>query len=172
MSTLIKQRAIVPDTWTVLQPDSDPLQIEGDLIVPLAVWLAQRQPLAERTGRTGVLLEPADDPKALADAPPLPALIAVRFPSFTDGRGYSTARLLRSRYGFTGELRAVGDVLRDQLFELARCGFDAFLLRGDQDAVRALAAFEDFSEVYQAAIDRGPLFARRFPPPDTGKVPA
>ena len=82
------------------------------------------------------------------------ALIAVRFPKFTDGRGYSIARVLR-RLGWQGELRAVGDVLRDQLFYMTRCGFDAFALRADQDAQAALTAFSDFSAPYQPAIDDG-----------------
>jgi uncharacterized protein (DUF934 family) len=89
-------------------------------------------------------------------------LIAVNFPQFTDGRGYSIARLLRERYSWRGELRAIGDVLRDQLFYLARCGFDAFMLREGQDAQAALAAFNDFSEGYQASVERPqPLFRRR-----------
>ena len=82
------------------------------------------------------------------------ALIAVRFPKFTDGRGYSIARLLR-RLGWKGELRAVGDVLRDQLFYMTRCGFDAFALRDDQDPQVALTAFSDFTVPYQPAIDDG-----------------
>jgi uncharacterized protein (DUF934 family) len=171
MTTLIKQRRIAADTWRRLA-EGEALPAVGDVIVPLAFWREHREQIAQRSGRTGVWLEPADDPAALAAEPPLPALIAVNFPAFTDGRGYSTARLLRSHYGFTGELRAVGDVLRDVLFELARCGFDAFLLRPDQDAQRALAAFDAFSEVYQAAVDRGPLFARRFAQGDNGEVPA
>jgi uncharacterized protein (DUF934 family) len=91
------------------------------------------------------------------------ALVAVNFPQFTDGRGYSSARLLRERYGWRGELRAIGDVFRDQLFYLARCGFDAFALRQGEDAQAALAAFDDFSDAYQTAADRPlPLFRRRF----------
>jgi uncharacterized protein (DUF934 family) len=86
----------------------------------------------------------------------------VSFPKFTDGRGFSTARLLRERYRYRGELRAVGDVLRDQLLFLARCGFDAFALRADQDPDAALAAFEDFTEAYQGGTDQPlPLFRRR-----------
>jgi uncharacterized protein (DUF934 family) len=162
MTTLIKGGQVVADTWQPFEPHGSPLPPDGDLIVPLAVWREHREQIAQRGGRTGVRLEPADDPATLAALTALPPLIAVHFPTFTDGRGYSTARLLRSRYGFTGELRAVGDVLRDVLFELARCGFDAFQLRADQDAQRALAAFDDFSEVYQAAADRGALFERRF----------
>jgi len=86
----------------------------------------------------------------------------VSFPVFTDGRGYSIARLLRDRHGWTGELRAVGDVLRDQLFALARCGFDSFALRAGQDVQASLAAFGDFSVRYQSATDEPmPLFRRR-----------
>ena len=79
-----------------------------------------------------------------------------------DGRGYSIARLLRERYGWRGELRAIGDVLRDQLFYLTRCGFDAFELRAGQDAQAALTALADFSEAYQSSVERPqPLFRRR-----------
>jgi uncharacterized protein (DUF934 family) len=167
MSTLLKNRGIVEDTWQVigLPPDAaDILPTDGiDAIVPLALWCQRRAELLARAGRTGVWLEPSDEPAELFANAPLPELIAVRFPVFTDGRGYSIARLLRERHGYRGEMRAVGDVLRDTLFELARCGFDAFALRADQDPVDALAAFEEFSEAYQAAADRGPLFARRFP---------
>jgi uncharacterized protein (DUF934 family) len=165
MTTLIKDRALAANTWRTLQADaaqSGELPAGEDLIVPLPLWITQRVALLARTGRTGVWLRPSDDPAALVTAPPLPDLIAVHFPVFSDGRGYSTARLLRERHGFRGELRAIGDVLRDQLFELARCGFDAFELRADQDAPQALKAFDDFTEVYQAATDRGPLFERRF----------
>ena len=107
-------------------------------------------------------LEPGDDPARVVDRLGAAARVEVNFPSFTDGRGYSIARLLRERYAFTGELRAVGDVQRDQLFYLSRCGFDAFLLREGQDAEDALSAFHDFSEAYQASVERPePLFRRR-----------
>lgn len=107
-------------------------------------------------------LEPADDPAKVADRLAGAARVEVNFPRFTDGRGYSIARLLRERHGYTGELRAVGDVQRDQLFYLSRCGFDAFLLREGEDAEGALAALRDFSEAYQASVERPqPLFRRR-----------
>ena len=166
MTTLIRQRRIVSDDWRVLglpgEPAPESFPAEGDILVPLAVWRGQQTALLARKGRTGVWLEGADDPALLFSSGSIPELIAVRFPAFTDGRGYSVARLLRERHGFRGELRAIGDVLRDTLFDLARCGFDAFALRDDQDAEAALAAFSEFAEVYQAAADRGPLFARRF----------
>ena len=159
-SKLIKDRRLIADTWQILQSE-DSVPSEGNVIVPLNVWREQSPSLNDRNGSTGVWLAPADEPSEIGD---LPTLIAVHFPAFTDGRGYSTARLLRQRYGFVGELRAFGDILRDQLYELARCGFDSFVLRDDQDPHEALRAFEDFSETYQAAADRGPLFDRRFGP--------
>jgi uncharacterized protein (DUF934 family) len=164
MPTLIKDRRLASDDWRVVQSvDEVASAAPGEnLIVPLNAWKAQRNALLARQGQTGVWLAPDDDPAELFRGAPLPELIAVHFPAFTDGRGYSIARLLRERHGFRGELRAIGDVLRDTLFDLARCGFDAFALRSDQDAQAALQAFDDFSEVYQAAVDRGPLFARRF----------
>jgi uncharacterized protein (DUF934 family) len=171
MTTLIKQRRITVDEWRVVglpnEPLPDPLPAQGDLIVPLGIWRGQQAALLGRQGRTGVWLEPSDDPAALFSAGSIPELVAVRFATFTDGRGYSTARLLRERHGFRGELRAIGDVLRDTLSDLARCGFDAFALREDQDAEEALVAFDELTEVYQAAADRGPLFARRFSSGDT-----
>ena len=107
-------------------------------------------------------LEPGDDPARVADRLGAAARVEVNFPSFTDGRGYSIARLLRERYAYQGELRAVGDVQRDHLFYLSRCGFDAFLLRDGQDAEESLCALHDFSEAYQASVERPePLFRRR-----------
>jgi uncharacterized protein (DUF934 family) len=153
MATLIKNKRIAIDSWLQLKAEFA-IPASGDVIVPLAVWTAQREQLVKRAGRHGVLLENTDDPRVLtADFDRL-GLIAVRFPKFVDGRGYSIARLLR-RLGWKGELRAVGDVLRDQLFYMTRCGFDAFALRDDQDPQVALTAFGDFSAPYQPAIDDG-----------------
>jgi uncharacterized protein (DUF934 family) len=107
-----------------------------------------------------VRLEPADDPAAVS----LEGVtrVEVNFPKFGDGRGYSIARLLRERYRYRGELRAVGHITRDLLFFLESCGFDAFELREGENPREALAAFEDFSESYQASVARPvPLFRRR-----------
>jgi len=161
MAQLIKNRALARDSWQLPEPGAAPPD-GGDLLVPLARWLQERDTLSSRAGRTGVWLEADADPTALAPDLDRLQLIAIRFASFTDGRGYSLARLLRERHGYRGELRAIGDVLRDQLFYLSRCGFDAFALRADQNAEQALAAFKDFSETYQASVDRPePLFRRR-----------
>jgi len=88
--------------------------------------------------------------------------ICIDFPKFADGRGYSAARLLREKYGYTGELRAVGDVLIDQVFFMKRCGFDSYALRDDQIVDDAIAAFSTFTSPYQNdANDQRPLFCRR-----------
>ena len=109
-----------------------------------------------------LVLEPTDDPALVVGSLAAARVIAVNFPRFGDGRGYSIARLLRERYGYRRELRAVGEVARDQLFAMAQCGFDSFQLREGEDPREALAAFKDFSEVYQAtAAQPQPLFRRR-----------
>ena len=161
MPTLIDRHGRREDVWQALEGDVADAPQGAALLVPLSRWLAQAPALRARAGRLGVLLEPSDDPAAIADDLQTLALIAVRFPLFNDGRGYSIARTLRQRYGWQGELRAVGDVLRDQLFYLSRCGFDSFALADGEPADEAIAFFSTFSEAYQAATDRGPLFARR-----------
>jgi uncharacterized protein (DUF934 family) len=121
----------------------------------------QTTPSPEVEGEV-VRLEPTDDPASIADRLGRVARVEVNFPKFGDGRGYSIARLLRERYGYKGELRAVGEVVRDHLFYMESCGFDAFLLREGEDPVEALSGFEDFSEAYQASAARPvPLFRRR-----------
>ena len=162
MPQLIKDRAVVEDRWTLSREVAALADLLGTpQIVPLAFWLANRDALLAR-GDVGVWLAPTDDPAALsADLGTLP-VIAVDFPQFTDGRGYSIGRILRDHLGFKGELRAVGDVLRDQLFALAECGFDAFAIRADRDAAAALAGLDDFSSIY-ASTSRTPQpwFRRR-----------
>ena len=182
MPTLIDRHGRREDLWTSpaagaeaairRHPAGEAPKSHRYLLLPLAEWLARRDDLlveARAVGggarlALGVELGPADDPSQLADDLDELTLIAIQFPRFTDGRGYSIARQLRGRYEWRGELRAVGDVLRDQLFYLARCGFDTFALRDDQNVDASLSAFRDFSEAYQAAVDRGPLFARRHAP--------
>jgi uncharacterized protein (DUF934 family) len=163
MPRLIKDRALVEDRWVLLRDATTlaDVPVGAPVIVPLALWRLEHENLSGR-GDVGVWLKPDDDPEALAgDVDQLP-LIAVDFPKFTDGRGYSTARLLREKYRYAGELRAVGDVLRDQLYYLQACGFNAFALRADRDAGEALSSFGDFSDSYQATTARPvPLFRRR-----------
>ena len=128
----------------------------------MATLIRNRQIVDEPSPPELVVLEPTDDPRSLADRLPGLKVIAVNFPKYGDGRGYSIARLLRERYGYKGELRAVGVVARDHLQLMAQCGFDAFQLREGEDAQAALAAFGDLSEAYQAtAAQPVPLFRRR-----------
>ena len=132
------------------------------ILLAFPLWLAQRASWASLGVEVGALIREEDDLTAVAAHLQDLRIAAVSFPRFTQGRGYSIARLLRGRYGYVGELRAVGDILRDQMFYLGRVGFDAFELRADQDPDQALRALRDFSEVYQASSDRPmPLFRRR-----------
>lgn len=168
MPRLIQHRHPIANRWRMADTCSDvgALLAHGEpAIVPLPVWQAYRElPAAvapEHAAATGVLLETSDDPDVLSGHLHRFALIAIRFPSFTDGRGYSIARQLREVHAWSGALMAVGDVLRDQLLLLERCGFDTFSLRQDQDLDASLSAFADLSEHYQATAVRPPLFARR-----------
>lgn len=165
MRKIIKDKAIVSDDWSLLKlaegetPEAVAVPA-GKQIVPLQVWLAQKTTLAARAD-IGVWLASDERPEQLKeDAKSLP-LVAVDFPSFADGRGYSIAFNLRARLGFEGELRAVGDVLRDQMFYMSRVGFNAFATREDRSIEDALKGLSDFSEVYQHSWDqKSPLFRR------------
>jgi len=166
MAKLIKDRTIADDHWILIRDTVEPHTIaswnEQNVIVPLTVWNAHREQLVGRKGKTGVWLQSHELPEAIGqDLSSLP-LVALDFPVFSDGRAYSSARELRQNLQFGGELRAIGDVLCDQLFYMARCGFNAFALREDQNLEMALKRFEDFKDGYQASVDKPvPLFRRR-----------
>jgi uncharacterized protein (DUF934 family) len=166
MATLIRERRIVADSWRLLKRGAEgewpEVPARGDVIVPLGLWLARREDFRAYPGRLGVWLDANEDPEAIAGDLHRFALVAVNFPKFADGRAYSIARLLRERCGYRGELRAIGEVLHDHLHFMKQCGFDAFLLREDQDAREALSALDTFSEGYQTSVLRPvPLFRRR-----------
>jgi uncharacterized protein (DUF934 family) len=162
MSILIKQQAIVADTWQAFAAAdmAAPLP-EGDILFPLAFWQARKAEILSRYPRVGLWLEPDAELAAFSEDLPRFAVIAVHFPKFADGRGYSIARLLRERYHYQGEIRAVGDVLPDQLFAMRRVGFDAWALKAGKDAQKALRAFATFTNPYQGDVWRPPLFRRR-----------
>jgi uncharacterized protein (DUF934 family) len=129
----------------------------GPVIVSLAQWQAQRDALLARGTPLGIRLHSDQSPEAIADDVKHFAAIALEFPKFRDGRAYSYARLLRERYGFKGELRAVGDVLMEQLFFMVRTGFDAFDVQQSPDPVAAFeTALKDFSVWYQPTGDGRP----------------
>jgi uncharacterized protein (DUF934 family) len=179
---IIKGREVVEDDWQVLRlaepvdgaPPHDPATVSvpaGKFIVPQSLWLVQRELLAARAaaGEIGVWIASDERPEAIKDDLSKFPVVAVDFPKFTDGRGYSIAYNLRTRLGWSGELRAIGDVLRDQLFSMQRVGFNAYSVRADRDVHDALKGLSDFSETYQASVDQKvPLF-RRFarPAPDS-----
>jgi len=159
------QARVENDCWRVLglQADEDLSKLPGGpILVPLAVWKARRGELVARGEPVGVWLKPDDEPQDLAADFEWLAQVAVHFPKFGDGRGFSIGALLRGRLGYRGELRAFGDIGRDHLFFLARCGFDTFRLADHRDPGDALAAFNDFSLRYQGSVDDPtPLFRRR-----------
>lgn len=165
MNMIIKNKAIVVDDWTVLrlQEQETPENVivaAGKVIVPLQVWQAQRAVLQDRK-EIGVWLASDERPEELKGDIEKFSVIAVDFPKFSDGRGYSIAFNLRARLGYSGELRAIGDVLRDQLFYLQRVGFDAFAPRPDRKIEDVIKGLSDFSEVYQTSFDQKlPLFRR------------
>ncbi len=167
MAQLIKNGLAATDNWIILElaegetPETVALP-EGDVIFPLAVWQARKDEIVSRP-TIGLLLQPADPVEDVAGEIASFTVIAVNFPKFVDGRGYSTAALLRQRYGYKGELRAVGDVLHDQLFFMRRVGFDSYALKDGKNLSYAIdAGFKPFGDAYQGATDQAqPYFRRR-----------
>ena len=165
MAEIIRNGQVVADDWQVLRPTPEaPLAPEslppGRVIVPLAFWTAHADALLER-GDAAPWIAGNEEPAKLQPWLDKLALIAVDFPKFTDGRGFSIAFLLRSRLAYKGELRAIGDVLADQLFFMRRVGFDAFAVRADKDIRKALQILTPFSDVYQGSFDNPvPAFRR------------
>jgi uncharacterized protein (DUF934 family) len=154
---------IADNDWVQLdadQPwDGRPMQL-----LPLKLALASVDRLCAARP-IGVWLAPTDDPVEAVSLFDRIDLIGVMFPTFTDGRGYSTATLLRTRHQWRGELRALGDVLQDQLFYMRRVGFNSFALRADRDPQKALKAFSTFSGTYQGSVSPdAPHFHRPSPP--------
>ena len=164
MAQLIKDGAIIENEWTRLnieQIEESGIPASGKIIVPLATWQAQRNDLITR-GDVAVWLQAGEEPAAIADDLDKLPLIAINFPIFRDGRGYSYARELRQRYDYKGEVRSIGDVLQDQLFYMWRCGFNAYEVRADRDINEALAAMKGFSVTYQADVhEPTPIYRRR-----------
>ncbi len=168
MARLIKNGTVIDDGWTTLAlaegENAEAVALPaGPVLFPLPVWQARKDEILARGTPVGLFLQ--DDEKVEDVAADLGhfAVIAVNFPKFVNGRGYSTAALLRQRYAYPGEVRAVGEVLHDQLYYMARVGFDAFALCEEKSFDHALAAgFNTFSERYQGSTDQPvPAFRRR-----------
>jgi len=153
---IIKDKVIIEDDWIHYTGEGD--LPEGNLIVSLETW--QNGGLSGR--KIGLRLEPGDSLKAIKDDLDRFDLIAINFPTFNDGRGYSLAKILRDRLGYKQEIRAIGDIMRDQLFYMQRCGFNAYEIKAGGNITDALKAFEDFSVKYQVSSDEAsPLYRRK-----------
>jgi uncharacterized protein (DUF934 family) len=154
---LIKHDGLTDDPWVSLDDDAG-LPGNAPIIVSLERWRAERDALIRRGGKLGIRLAADQSPDEIAGDLDRFEVVALHFPKFTDGRAYSTARLLRERYGFKGEVRATGQVLRDQLLFMWRCGFDAFEVAGglsDTDALDGWRkAMGELGVSYQTAADR------------------
>jgi uncharacterized protein (DUF934 family) len=166
MQKLIKDGVITDNTWAfIAKAEGDATAVEvpaGQVLIPVAVWLAQKEQLQQRTD-IGVWIDSDETAELIGEDANHFAVIGINFPGFMDGRPFSTARLLRERYGFKGELRATGNFIRDQLCYLRRCGVNAFAFANPEaNLEEAVKSLSDLQEYYQAAVDQPlPLFRRR-----------
>ncbi|MEN0035838.1 MAG: DUF934 domain-containing protein [Cellvibrio sp.] len=159
-------KIVTNDRWQLINDEAEETAVDKDsVILPLSLW-QQRQSVEVLAGREssadGIYLSPDDDETLLYPWLSVLPLIAIQFPSFRDGRGYTQAYMLRVRMGWAGELRAVGDVLRDQLSHMRQCGFDSFAVREDKSVEDALKGLRGLSVTYgRSVIEPKPLFRRR-----------
>ncbi|TVS16796.1 MAG: DUF934 domain-containing protein [Gammaproteobacteria bacterium] len=170
MPRLIKGESLIDDNWTWIEAKDAGLADlpAGNVIVPLALWLAERDTLLARGNACGVWLDSDEEAEALADDVSRLAVIGLHFPAFADGRNLSNAVLLRTRFDFTGELRALGDVARDQLSYMRRCGIDAFQIPAGRNPEHEVAGLTVMRDYYQGdVIEPRPLF-RRAPRAEAG----
>ena len=150
MPRLLKDRAFVTDRWTRVSCDSgQPIDGAAPLL-PLALWQERRATLLTRTPeQLGIWMTGDGEPESIGTDVGRFGCIAIEFPAFMDGRGFSCGRLLRERHGYLGELRAIGDIIPDQLHYLWRCGFDAFELPDSVSLETALRCLDAFSTAYR-----------------------
>lgn len=159
MSTLIDTSKVLQDTWVTFDGDAADIAAGSDVILPIEEWLERTSVWRDHAGRVAVLLEPGDDPERLAATLPDLTMVVVDFPAFTDGRGFSIARLLRSRYSFAGAVRASGQIIADQVLMLRRCGFTEFNLPDDHAAGTALRLLQIAVPTYQPDASGGRTIA-------------
>lgn len=150
---------IIDDQWLLLDQDTTDIP-DGPIIVPLSLWESEKDILTGRKA-LGIWLNSDESPERIAEELENFDLVAINFPVFVDGRGFSYGRALRQKYHYQGEVRAIGAFIRDQLFFLKRCGFNAFTLTG-VELETALETFKDFSDSYQSAIDQPEPYFRRY----------
>ncbi len=150
---IIKNKRIVEDHWVHIA--DNPIPSEGCITVSTARWKAERTALLARDGKLGLRISPEDRIEDFADDLQHFQLIGLEFPTFTDGRLFSVASILRWRHQYLGEIRALGGFIRDQIFFLSRVGVNSFEFGESYDLEEALSAFDDFSVKYQSAWDKG-----------------
>ena len=161
MPQVLKDNRLIDDSWTLLTEDSESLP-SGDILLSYSQWQTFSDQLDSHDGSVGVIIEGNADIEDIIEPLLKLPLIAINFPKFADGRAFSSARLIRERYEYTGEIRAVGGFIRDQLYYLSRCGFNAFKFDDSVDLTESAKSLEDFSEAYQVSVDQeSPLFRRR-----------
>ncbi|MEH6578274.1 MAG: DUF934 domain-containing protein [Amphritea sp.] len=160
MPLLINQAVVTDDSWLLVDADNLSLHINEDVVVPFELFAAEHDVLLAAKGRIGVEINGDQDLNVLMKDLDKLSLIAIDFPAFNDGRGFSYARILR-RAGFTGQIRAVGVVTRDRLQHMERCGFDAFAIPEERYSEELVSAFGEVSVHYQGcADDERPIFRR------------
>lgn len=161
---LIKEGQIAQDSWRTLSDDESVIG-NGPIIISFERWRDGRDALKRHNGPLGIRMKSDQPPELIVDDLDRFDLIALEFPTLADGRAFSYARLLRERHGFKGEIRAVGDVFKDQLYFMQRCGFSSFELPAGRDPVDAMKALKSFSVVYSPAADgASPAYRRRGKP--------
>lgn len=166
MPKLIRNGEVQEDNWTLLKEATDPGVLQAvpgrRFIAPLKFWKLHRDELLEYQDEVALWLDSDEVVADIAGDLDRISVIGLNFPVFSDGRNYTNARELREQHDFKGEIRAIGDVLRDQIYYMSQCGFNAFALRHDQDPEACLQAFNDFHTGYQATVlEPRPLFRRR-----------
>ena len=157
---LLRQREVVADDWVSLS-DSPPAD-DVPLLVPFAKFRENPDAWRSRKGKLGIRLSPADKVEDLAPELPRLSLVAVEFTGPGEGRGYTQAKLLRARYHFTGEVRAVGHVKQDQVYLMARVGIDAFDQSPTEKPAEAIATLERFKIAYTPGAPLPTLRRERF----------
>ncbi len=155
MTDFIKDGQLTTTEYQVVNEDAG--ESTRHPVLPLQQFLA----LAHKPSDIGVWLDSDEEVESIEAYLSDVSVVALNFPTFNDGRAYSSANILRRKYGYEGELRAIGDVRPDQLEQMIRCGFDAFELAEDQNTELAISKLNGFSYSYQYTVDRDPLFRVR-----------
>jgi len=149
---LIKDRQLIENLWRFVA-DDEPLPEAGNISVSLNRWLSEKSSLLQRAGQVGVRLRSTEPLESIVGDVSALGLIELDFQNYGDGRAFSQARNLRERYGYCGEIRAIGNFLTDQVFYLHRVGVNAFDCKSEKDSALALAALDDFSVFYQTSVN-------------------